>query len=83
MAAMVVLFPWFIWKLATDHTTRHAAGQSMLRSLKGYLIFGAVGWVISKIWRKPKENDSGEEPSVPSSKQKNRRKNNRRVQRGR
>jgi hypothetical protein len=82
MVAMVVFFPWFIWKLATDHTTRHAAGQSMLRSLKWYLIFGAVGWVISKIWRK-KEPESAEQPDVQSSKPKSRRKNNRRVQRGR
>jgi hypothetical protein len=80
---MVVFFPWFFWELATKHEVRQAAGQSMLRSLKWYLIFGAVGWVISKIWRKPKETEDVEQPSVQSSEPKSRRKNNRRVQRRR
>jgi hypothetical protein len=48
--------------------------------LKWYLIFLAAGWLISKIWRKPKETPSAEQPDVQSGKPKSRRKNNRRVQ---
>jgi hypothetical protein len=83
LVAAVIFLPWFVWKIFTDHATRVAAGQGALRQLKWYLIFATVGWVISKIWRKPKETEHGEEPSVPSGKQKDRRKNKRRVQRGR
>jgi hypothetical protein len=64
---------------------RKQLAATEMRQLKWYLIFMAVGWVVSKIWRKkkPEETEDDEQPSVQSSKPKSRRKNHRRVQRGR
>jgi len=88
LVLVVVGIPYLIWDLSRSAANRHAFDQSVWHSLKWYLISGIAGWVISKIWRKkPKpespENDSGDEPSVQSSKPKSKRKNHRRVQRGR
>jgi hypothetical protein len=80
---LILFIPYFIWDLAVHPATRHTAGQGVLRNLKWYILWGAASWLISKIWRKPKETPSAEQPDIQSSKPKSRRKNNRRVQRGR
>src|SRR5271167_4561177 len=80
---LVLFIPWFIWDLAVHPAVRHTAEQGALRNLKWYILWGVASWLISKIWRKPKETPSAEQPNVQSSKPKSRRKNNRRVQRGR
>jgi hypothetical protein len=91
LAAMVVILPWFVWKLFTDPQTRHTAGTKVVYDLKWWIIFGIASWVLSKIFRKkaskPTENESGNQPSVQGSESESHRtrrkgKNNRRVQRG-
>ena len=88
LVLVVVFVPYMIWDLSAHRAARQLFGQSAWHSLKWYLIWGAAGWVISKIWRKKPEPESPEtasadQPSVQSSKPKSRRKNNRRLQRGR